>query len=90
MSDVLREKNRPASPAHRTRCIRLMLVGSFVGLFAPIFGFLVGTIVRTDAIVAGLEPLLFWMMLGMFVGMAGVGVALIGALQWVGGKHNLP
>lgn len=90
MSDVALEKNRPASPAHRTRCIRLMLVGSFIGLFAPIFGFLVGTMVRTDAIVVGLEPLLFWMLLGMFVGMAGVGVALIGALQWVRGRHNLP
>ena len=90
VSDILREKNRPASPAHRTRCIRLMLVGSFIGLFAPIFGYLAGTIVRADVSIGGLEPLLFWMMIGMFIGMAGAGVAILGAMQWVAGRHNLP
>ena len=67
-----------------------MLVGSFVGLFAPIFGFFVGTIVRADATVGGLEPLLFWMLIGMFLGMAGAGIAIRGGMQWVAGKHNLP
>ena len=89
MSEVLREKNRTGSTAHRTRCIRLMLAGSFIGLFAPIFGFLGGTIVRADATVVGLEPILFWMLIGMFVGMAGTGVAIRGATQWIAGKHNL-
>ncbi|TFD86927.1 MULTISPECIES: hypothetical protein [Cryobacterium] len=87
MSEVLREKNRTGSTAHRTRCIRLMLVGSFIGLFTPILGFLIGTIVRADVTVGGLEPLLFWMLIGMFVGMAGTGVAILGALQWVSGKR---
>lgn len=90
MSEAPRRKDRPASDAHRTRCIRLMLVGSFVGLFAPIFGFFVGTIVRADATVGGLEPLLFWMLIGMFLGMAGAGIAIRGGMQWVAGKHNLP
>lgn len=90
MSEAQREKNRTGSPAHRTRCIRQMLAGSFIGLLAPIFGFFVGTIVRADATVGGLEPLLFWMLIGMFVGMAAVGVAIRGAMQWVAGKHNLP
>lgn len=89
MSEVLRERNQPASPAHRTRCIRLMLVGSFIALFAPIFGFLAGTIVREDAVVIGMEPILFWMLVGMFVGLVGGGFAVLGALQWVAGKHNL-
>ena len=90
MSEVPRRKSRAASTAHRTRCIRLMLVGSFIGLFAPILGFLGGTIVRADVTVGGLEPLLFWMLMGMFVGMAGAGVAILGGMQWVAGKHNLP
>ena len=89
MSENLQEKNRTSSTAHRTRCIRLMLVGSFIGLFAPILGFLSGTIVRADTTVGGLEPLLFWMLIGMFTGMAGTGIAIRGGLQWIAGKHNL-
>lgn len=89
MSEVLRKKNATGSPAHRTRCIRLMLVGGFIALFAPIFGFLGGTIVRADVTVGGMEPILFWMLIGMFVGMAGAGVAIVGAMQWVKGRHNL-
>ena len=89
MSEDLRTKYGTGSPAHRSRCIRLMLVGGFIALFAPIFGFLGGTIVRADATVANLEPILFWMMLGMFVGMAGGGIAILGLLQWVKGKYHL-
>ena len=89
MSEELRLKNRTGSLAHRTRCIRLMLVGGFIALFSPIFGFLGGTIVRADATVANLEPILFWMVLGMFVGMAGAGVAILGLMQWIKGKHTL-
>lgn len=41
----------------RTRSIRLMLIGAFVGIFAPIAEFLGDTIVGVDQTVGGLEPL---------------------------------
>ena len=73
----------------RTLSIRLMLIGGFVGIFAPIFGFLGGTMVGVDQTVGGLEPLFVWLFVGMIVGMLGVAVGILGALRWVKGKHHL-
>lgn len=79
----------PATPADRTRCIRWMLIGAFVGIFGPIAGFLGGTIVDADQLIGGLEPLFVWLFLGMMVGGVGVCVGIIGALRWVKGNHHL-
>ena len=73
----------------RTISIRLMLIGAFVGIFAPIAGFLGGTIVGVDQTVGGLEPLFVWLFVGMIVGMLGVAIGILGALRWVKGKHHL-
>ena len=73
----------------RTLSIRLMLIGAFVGIFAPIAGFLGGTIVGVDQTVGGLEPLFVWLFVGMIIGMIGVAVGILGALRWVKGNHHL-
>ena len=73
----------------RTVSIRLMLIGAFVGIFAPIAGFLGGTMVGVDQTVGGLEPLFVWLFVGMIVGMLGVAVGILGALRWVKGGHHL-
>lgn len=73
----------------RTLSIRLMLIGAFVGIFAPIAGFLGGTIVGVDQTVAGLEPLFVWLFVGMTIGMLGVAVGILGGLRWVKGNHHL-
>ncbi|MBC7442009.1 MAG: hypothetical protein H7311_05755 [Ramlibacter sp.] len=77
------------SKLDRTRSIRLMLIGAFVGIFAPIAGFLGGTIVGVDQTVGGLEPLFVWLFVGMIVGLLGVAVGILGALRWVKGNHHL-
>ncbi|HSP74992.1 MAG TPA: hypothetical protein VLO31_02105, partial [Cryobacterium sp.] len=64
----------------RTISIRLMLIGAFIGIFAPITGFLGGTIVGVDQTVGGLEPLFVWLFVGMIVGMLGVAIGILGAL----------
>ncbi|MDJ0322303.1 hypothetical protein QMG61_00800 [Cryobacterium sp. PH31-AA6] len=73
----------------RARCIRWMLIGAFVGIFAPIAGFLGGSTVSADRLVAGLEPLFVWLFVGMMVGGIGVVIGVIGALRWVKGKYHL-
>ena len=49
----------------RALSIRLMLIGAFAGIFAPIAGFLGGTIVGVDQTVGGLEPLFVWLVVGI-------------------------
>ncbi|TFD34395.1 hypothetical protein E3T34_05020 [Cryobacterium sp. TMT1-62] len=73
----------------RALSIRLMLIGAFAGIIAPIAGFLGGTIVGVDQTVGGLEPLFVWLFVGMIVGMFGVAIGILGALRWVKGGHHL-
>jgi hypothetical protein len=85
----LRPETAPAASADRARCIRWMLIGAFVGIFGPIAGFLGGTIVDSEQLIGGLEPLFVWLFLGMMVGGVGVSIGIIGALRWVKGNHHL-
>ena len=78
-----------AQALDRARCIRWMLIGTFVGIFAPIAGFLGGSTVSADRLVVGLEPLFVWLFVGMMVGGVGVVVGVIGALRWVKGNYHL-
>ncbi|TFD73952.1 hypothetical protein [Cryobacterium fucosi] len=88
-SDRPTDKNTPASAQDRARCIRLMLIGAFVGIFAPIAGFLGGTMVGIDDTVGRFGPIFVWLFAGMVVGGIGVAIGVLGALRWVKGKHHL-
>ena len=78
----------PARSADLKRGTGLMFIGAFIGIFAPIGGFLIGTIVPTDATLAGLDPLFVWLLPGMALGGIGVGIGVWGVLRWMKVNYN--
>ena len=59
-----------------------------MALFAPLAGFLGGTIVGSSGTVGDLDPLFLWLFVGMVIGGIGGVVALMGALRWNRANHG--
>ncbi|WP_104166934.1 hypothetical protein [Cryobacterium sp. N22] len=70
-----------------TRGIRSVVAGTLVAAFAPLAGFLGGTIVGSTGSTTELDPLFVWLFLGLIVGGAGAILAITGALRWVRANH---
>lgn len=80
----------PSSPAQgdRTRGVGSIIIGTSVALFAPLTGFLGGTIVGSSGTVGELDPLFLWLFVGMVIGGIGGVVAIMGALRWTQANHG--
>ncbi|MEO5652789.1 MAG: hypothetical protein ABIN79_08280 [Marmoricola sp.] len=66
----------------RMRGVRWIIIGALVALFAPLTGFLGGTIVGSSGGAGELDPLFLWLFVGMVIGGIGGVVAILGALRW--------
>ena len=77
-------------PAHHgsTRGIRLVVFGTLIAVFAPLAGFLGGTMVGSTGSVTELDPLFVWLFLGLMVGGVGAILAIVGGLRWVRANHE--
>ncbi|TFC01006.1 hypothetical protein E3O42_11000 [Cryobacterium adonitolivorans] len=75
----------PRQPS--TRGIRSVVFGTLVAVFAPLAGFLGGTIVGSTGSMTELDPLFVWLFLGLIVGGAGAILAIVGALRWIRANH---
>lgn len=68
--------------------IAAIIIGGAVALFAPLTGFLGGTIVGSSGAVGELDPLFLWLFVGMIIGGIGGVVAIMGALRWNRASHG--
>jgi len=68
--------------------IPAVIIGGAVALFAPLTGFLGGTIVGSSDTVGELDPLFLWLFVGMIIGGIGGVVAIMGALRWNRANHG--
>ena len=59
-----------------------------MALFAPLTGFLGGTIVGSSGGAGDLDPHFLWLFVGMVVGGVGGLVAILGALRWHRANHG--
>ena len=66
----------------------MIIIGTAVALFAPLTGFLGGTIVGPSGAVGDLDPLFLWLFVGMVIGGIGGVVAIMGALRWTRANHG--
>lgn len=57
----------------------LVIGGGVVAALGPLFGFLIGSMMGSDTEVADLEPIYFFLFLGLLVGALGVGMIILGA-----------
>jgi len=89
-ADAPAASEHPSSPAQRdrTRGVGSIIIGVAVALFAPLAGFLGGTIVGSSGTVGDLDPLFLWLFVGMVIGGVGGVVALMGALRWNRANHG--
>ena len=65
-----------------------IIIGGALAIFAPLAGFLGGTIVGSSGTVGELDPLFLWLFVGMIVGGIGGVVAIMGALRWNRANHG--
>ncbi|MBC7596187.1 MAG: hypothetical protein H7288_20050 [Kineosporiaceae bacterium] len=65
-----------------------IIFGGAVALFAPLTGFLGGTIVGSTDRAGELDPLFLWLFVGMIVGGIGGVIAILGALRWNRANHD--
>ena len=65
-----------------------IIIGGAVAIFAPLTGFLGGTIVGSSDTVGELDPLFLWLFVGMIIGGIGGVVAIMGALRWNRANHG--
>ena len=68
--------------------IAAIIIGGALAIFAPLTGFLGGTIVGSSGGAGQLDPLFLWLFVGMIVGGIGGVVAIMGALRWNRANHN--
>lgn len=59
-----------------------------MALFAPLTGFLGGTIVGSSGGAGELDPRFLWLFIGMVIGGMGGVVAILGALRWNQANHG--
>jgi len=62
--------------------IASIIIGSALAVFAPLAGFLGGTMVGSSGGVGELDPMFLWLFVGMIIGGIGGVVAIMGALRW--------
>lgn len=65
-----------------------IIFGGALAIFAPLTGFLGGTIVGSSGAVGELDPLFLWLFVGMIVGGIGGVIAILGALRWNRSNHG--
>lgn len=68
--------------------IAAIIIGGAVAIFAPLTGFLGGTIVGSSGGAGQLDPLFLWLFVGMIVGGIGGVIAIMGALRWNRANRN--
>lgn len=68
--------------------IAAIIVGGALAVFAPLAGFLGGTMVGSSGGVGELDPLFLWLFGGMIIGGIGGVVAIMGALRWNRANHG--
>ena len=88
--DTPTANEHPPSPTlqDRKRGIGSIIIGAALTIFAPLTGFLGGTIVRSSDTISNLDSLYLWLFGGMFIGAIGVIIAIIGALRWTRANHR--
>ena len=88
--DTTTASEHPPSPTgqNRTRGVGWIIVGATVALFAPLTGFLGGTIVGSSGGAGELDPRFLWLFVGMVFGGIGGVVAILGALRWNQANHG--
>lgn len=68
--------------------IASIIIGGALAVFAPLTGFLGGTMVGSSGGVGELDPLFLWLFVGMIIGGIGGVVAIMGALRWNRANHG--
>ena len=76
------------STGDRTRGVGWIIIGATVALFAPLAGFLGGTIVGSSGDAGELDPRFVWLFVGMVIGGMGGVVAILGVLRWNQANHG--
>lgn len=56
-----------------------VVTGCGIMVLGPLFGFLLGSVLGTNRLVAGMSPIFFFLLLGFLVAGVGAGVAMLGA-----------
>ncbi|MEV0901276.1 hypothetical protein [Actinoplanes sp. NPDC049802] len=72
------EKGRPIRLTPVPPGVWLVIIGAGVTVLGPLFGFLIGTILGTEAKALGLSPIFLFLFLGFLIGGVGLGIVLLG------------
>lgn len=62
--------------------VRMVVLGAVIAILAPLGGFLGGTVSGTAQVGTDLDPLVIWLMTGLFIGGAGAVLACLGGIRW--------
>jgi hypothetical protein len=77
------EKGRPIRLTPVPPGLWLVIIGAGVTVLAPLFGFLIGTILGTERQTLGLSPIFLFLFLGFLIGGVGLGIAILGVRRIV-------
>lgn len=71
-------QGRPIELTPVPRGVWLVVLGSGVAALAPLFGFLIGSVVGTEDEILGVSSIFLFLFLGFIVAGVGLGIAILG------------
>lgn len=86
--DPTSTEGRPIELTPVPRGVWLVILGGGVTVLAPLFGFLIGSILGADDEILGMSSIFLFLFLGFLVAGVGLGIALLGVRRILLASHR--